>query len=406
MFFALYSKFISNIKSLIDEEITNKNLLCFDYRPKFEKIDEIENLCKNILSNLLLNDNLSEFLAKHFYENERKELFNLYEYFNNCFKMDNRMHTNSFLNLIKLIKFPHFNEHLITLSIKYCLKLIESFTINYDDKFHGIDLINCIIEKTSKSDLKANNRTLLLLNTIERFVYDKDSIEFIYKLYKTQLSILDIHETKYTVNEHDYNLHSKYLNNLFNSCLMCSNLSFKIVYFVILKRFLQQMNSYAIRYLKKIFDILLNDTIDYMKSNIDFKFNFILIKLIFNIIEMCAIKFEMRIHQHARIIIQFLIKFIYYTCLDYNDEDVSMIASEVLLEDFIKFYSDDSSLHENDKYFCLKYCLKLLIVYIFTNEKVKEREYSQFLELKLINSNKLFKLFIEFISKEIDKSFE
>jgi hypothetical protein len=385
-----------------DIEMKNKNES--DYRPKFEKIEDIEILSKNILNELFSKDNpreLSELISKHFYdENEKKELFNCYQYFNDAFKNENenRMQINSFFNILKFVNFPHLNDYLMTLCIKLSLKLIESYTINFDDKLLGIDLINGLISKTSKSDLNLNNRTLLLLNNIERFMYDKDCIEFIYKLYFTQLKLLDIQETQYAVNDHEYSLHSKYFNILLNNCLMCSNLNIKIIYFFFLKKYLEQMNYYAVKYLSKLFEILLNDTIDYMKANIDYKFNYIIVTMIFSMIEICSIKFKLRIHQHAKTIIQFLVKFIYYNCLDYSEDE---LVHEKLFQNYDKVSFEEDYMHE-DKYYCLKYCLKLIIIGLFKNEKVKMNEFKEFQELELIEKSKTFSLIINFIIKEIN----
>ena len=383
----------------------------FDYRPKYEKINLIEDLSINIVKRVVssVNDDisndsnlkdLSESLSKHFYDDtEQKELFNLYDYFNNCFKIDNRMYTNSFLNLLKYIKFPHVNDFLIALSIKLCLKLIESFTLNFDDKLFGLELINCLINNTSKSDLIANNRSLLLLNNFERFMYDKDSHEFTYKLHVTQLKLLDIHESQYSSSEHEYSLHSKYFNILLNNCLMCSNLNVKIIYLLVLKKFLEQMHHYAVKYLTKLFDVLLVDTVDYMRANIDYKFNYILIKLIFSIIESCCIKFQQRIHQHAKVILNFLVKFIYYMCLDYCAEDEVFDVKR--FENYDKVLFEEESCLNDHRYYCLNYCLKL-IIFLFKNEKIRRSEYKSFSELNLIDNNKIFEMTIQFIFKEID----
>jgi hypothetical protein len=399
--FIKYSSSTSNseiiINSIINDEGKDTN---FDYRPNFKKIDEIESLSKDISKKLHLDS-----LSKHFFdENERKKeenYLNLYEYYTTkiCKQNENRIYINSFLNLLQLIKFPDFNEYLIMLSIKISLKLIESFTINYDDKLAGLEIINCMIQSTSKTDLSVNNRTLLILNTIERFVYEKDSIKFLYQLLKTQLSLLDIHETQYAANEHDYKLHSKYFNNLLDNCRMCSNLNVKIVYFLILKGFLKQMKDYMVKYLSKLFDILLVDTVDYMKSNINYKYNYVLIKLIFSIVEICLLQFECRVHAHAKMIIQFLIKFIYYLCLDYSDED-GMEFDVKFFENYNTIIYNDSMNEVDDKYYCLKYCFKLLVC-LFKNDKVKFNEYNEFLELKFIQSNDFFKICIDFISKKV-----
>ena len=81
-----------NLIGIIINDREAKNKCEIDYRPKFEKIDEIESLSKNILSEIFLKDNpreLSELISKHFYEETgQKELLNLFHYFNNCFKKE------------------------------------------------------------------------------------------------------------------------------------------------------------------------------------------------------------------------------------------------------------------------------------------------------------------------------
>ena len=265
----------------------------------------------------------------------------------------------NFENNLLNIKYPDFDESetLIETCIRYLILYLEEY--DYDLKLRGILLLDHLLANITPSKLNVNMRSNLIFDTLQRYLNDKDSLAFLDKTLGCMCALLNTIETKYSNNEHQYKRHSLILDSLLNNCFMTSNNSVKCVYLDKLPFYLRQMGVFSVRHLERLLTI----SFECVESNaekvsFDFEKQEILLVGSLELLECIVDVCRMRIHAHARRIINFLLRLIYF-------------ASLVDAKD----YANIEQLDSFRRLSCLMHTL-------FVNEKIKEDFYAEFSQLK------------------------
>ena len=78
--------------------------------------------------------------------------------------------------------YPGFDNDatLVEVLIRYSIFFLEE--LDYDKKKHGLKLLNHLMENLTPSLLHSNMRSDLIYNSFNKYMNDKDSIDFIIKL--------------------------------------------------------------------------------------------------------------------------------------------------------------------------------------------------------------------------------
>ena len=332
-------------------------------------LEDVHNEKKQKRINLILNyynSIVSHSPAATTFENSKKTSLDIDP--NNKSSLESEFE----IYLFKLV-YPNLddNDKLVEVYIRYVILYLEEF--NYDLKLNGLKLLDHLLENITPSRLTLNMRSNLIYDTLQKYVNDKESIQFLDHITKTMCQFLNLIESKYASVEHQYKKHSLLVDSLLNNCYMTSNKLIKCVYLSNLNDYVKQMNAYACRHLEKIFTIAFECTDN---SNISYEFDkqeVLLIKsleLIETTIEIC----RLRIHAHARRILNFLLKLIYFYCIDENVKENENKEDRLKLVDRI---------------------LDILSL-LFRNEKIKKNYYSEFCDLKVKNNlNEKFLKLIE-----------
>ena len=159
---------------------------------------------------------------------------------------------NEFESHLYSMKFPKFDDDnqrnsLIDATIRYSILCLDEF--DYGLKTKGILLLDHLITNTSPSYLNFNMRSNLIFSSLERYLTDKDNLDFMDKALKTVCNLLKIMESKYTSNEHSYRKHSNVINSILNGCYMSTSPVVKCVFYANLINYLTQIDAYSCRHL-------------------------------------------------------------------------------------------------------------------------------------------------------------
>lgn len=273
-------------------------------------------------------------------------------------------------------KFPFYdeNDNLVETYIRYCILYFEE--LNYDQKSTGLNLLDHLLVNISPSKLNLNMRSQLIYDTLERYLNMKESSQFLDNIIQTMLCLLNIIESKYSTTEHQFRKHSHVFDSLLNNCYMTTTNEIKCIYLKHLPNYLKQMDYYSTRHIEKILTITFdfvdhnnNDTnsIHTCLFNIDEQEKLVLISL--NILETLIKQCSLRMHHHARRIINNLIKIVYLYGLSNKSshEQVPIIIQTIV--DLLKL--------------------------LFENSRVKENYYQEFSTLK--SNNELNQTFLKLI---------
>jgi hypothetical protein len=282
----------------------------------------------------------------------------------------------AFENFLFSKKFPFYdeNDNLVEIYIRYCILYLEE--LNFDLKQLGLDLLDHLLVNISPSKLNLNMRSKLIFDTLERYLNIKESSQFLDTIIQTMLNLLNIIESKYSTSEHQFKKHSQIFDSLLNNCYMSTNSEIKCIYLKNLPNYLKQMDYYSSRHIEKILTITFdfvdhnsNDTnsIHTCLFNIEEKEKLVMISL--NLLESLIKQCSLRMHQHARRIINNLIKIVYLYGLsdNSNNDQVPLIIQNIVT------------------------LLKLL----FEIPKVKDKFHQEFIALK--SNNELNQTFLKLI---------
>lgn len=237
-----------------------------------------------------------------------------YDYFNNGLKNDsNRIKLTrlQFKNLVENLKFDAFTENLVDLAIKAFIAYIEDY--DYEQRIKALDLLDHLVENCIKTQLSFNNRALFIFSFLNRYLHDKDSPEFLKRLLHSTLKLLDIIESKYTSNEHQYKLHSEVFEGVLNNCYLSTQTNIKLIYYDSIQEYTQQIGVFLARHLTRYYQVAF-ECFEHIKG-VDLNTNFgdfsIFIKC-FDLIKVSIDLCKTRIHVHAQKIVNFLLKLLYY----------------------------------------------------------------------------------------------
>ena len=223
-------------------------------------------------------------------------------------------------------KYPDLDddEALIETSIRYLIFYLEEYV--YDLKCKGLLILDHLISNVTPSKINLNMRSQLLYDSLLKYVNDKESLKFLDKSIGSMCALLNVMETKYSNHEHQYKKHSFVAESLLNNCFMTSNNTVKCVYLNKMKLYLVQMDVFSVRHTEKYLTIAL----ECVESNtekicFDFEKQEALLSNSLDLLECIINVLHLRIHAHARRVINFLLKVMYFFSL--LDEDIERIES-------------------------------------------------------------------------------
>ena len=223
-------------------------------------------------------------------------------------------------------KYPDLDddEALIETSIRYLILYLEEYV--YDLKCKGLLILDHLISNVTPSKINLNMRSQLLYDSLLKYVNDKESLKFLDKSIGSMCALLNVMETKYSNHEHQYKKHSVVVESLLNNCFMTSNNTVKCVYLNKMKLYLVQMDVFSVRHTEKYLTIAL----ECVESNtekicFDFEKQEALLTNSLDLLECIINVLHLRIHAHARRVINFLLKVVYFFSL--LDEDIERIES-------------------------------------------------------------------------------
>ena len=138
-------------------------------------------------------------------------------------------------------KYPYYdeNETLIETCIRFLILYLEEY--DYDLKLKGLFILDHLILNITPSKLNLNMRSTLIFDTLQRYLNDKESIQFLDKAICTMCALLNIIETKYSNAEHQFRKHSVVVESLLSNCYMTSKHAIKCVYLTNLKLYLKYL---------------------------------------------------------------------------------------------------------------------------------------------------------------------
>lgn len=266
----------------------------------------------NNINQVLIND-LSTVRQKHIESYLKScaptdEAFNLLQQNVDINKKDiiEQDFENSYL--LKL-EFPYFDnkDSLIETYIRYALTYLDD--IDYNKKINGLRLFNHLFSQITPMQLNLNMRSTLIYDSFNKYLNDKECVEFFAGILSSMRILLNIIESKYACREHAYSKHSNVLDSLLNNCYMSSNNNVKVIYLKSIKDYLEQIGMYSVRHLEKIFTVAFdyNETLISGKHQDQRDLLDVSLDLIEFIIELCSL----RMHKHTKRIMNNLLKFIY-----------------------------------------------------------------------------------------------
>ncbi len=271
------------------------------------------------------------------------------------------------------VKYPQLDddEALIESSIRYLILYLEEYV--YDLKCKGLLILDHLIANITPSKLNTNMRSQLLYDSLVKYINDKESLTFLDKSIGTMCALLNVIESKYANNEHQFKKHSAILESLLNSCYMSSNNTVKCIYLNKLKLYIIQMDIFSVRHLEKYLTIALECVeSNTEKISFDFEKQEVLLCTSLDLLDCIINVLHLRIYAHARRIISFFIKVIYFFSL--LDEDIDEI----------------------EKLDSMKKTKRLIETLFNKNEKIKVNFFTEFSQLK--ESSNLSSKFIRLIA--------
>ncbi|CAF0793903.1 unnamed protein product [Brachionus calyciflorus] len=212
------------------------------------------------------------------------------------------------------LKFPQFDEDsdLIEVTIRYSIFYLEEF--DYEKKRHGLRVLNHMMDNITPAKMSLNMRSELIYDTFQKYINDKDSVEFLGDILESMRKLLNIIESKYTSQEHNYKKHSLVVDSMLSNCYMSSNVLVKSIYYNKFCLYVKQMGMYTIRHMEKYLTICL-DSIESSKLGYDFEKQEDLIMNSLNLIECLMQTCSLRLHTHSKRIMNYCIKIFYFYSL-------------------------------------------------------------------------------------------
>lgn len=257
-----------------------------------------------------------------------------------------------------------YDDNLIETTIRYSLLYLEEF--NYDLKMKGLYILDHLITNVSSAQLNFNLRSKLIYENLERYVNEKENLDFMNMSNKIMCKLLIVIQSKNTCSEHGFKQHSVVIDSMLTNCYMTTNAAAKLVYFENLIHYLKQIGSYSSRHLDKLLTNAF-DPVDNSQISLDLVHQERLLIRSLNLIK-CVVEIcPLRVHAHAKRIINFLLRLLYLTSQTSNEG-----ANNLENFDFINQITN-------------------LLNQLFQNELIKKRHYDEFLELqKNPNFNETF----------------
>lgn len=139
------------------------------------------------------------------------------------------------------------DDHLIESTIRYSLLYLEEY--NYELKTKGLSILDLLINNVSSAQLNFNLRSKLIYDNLERYVNEKENLDFMDKSCKLMCKLLNIIQSKNTCSDHGFKQHSVVIDSMLTNCYMTTNAAVKLVYFENLVNYLKQIGSYTSRHL-------------------------------------------------------------------------------------------------------------------------------------------------------------
>ena len=227
-------------------------------------------------------------------------------------------------------KAPDFEQKdsLIETLIRYSISYLEEF--NYELKLAGLRLIDHLTDNISQSQLNANLRSKLLIDTLERYLHDKDSHEFLNRILATMCSCLKAYEAESgSIGQHSFKKHSQILDSMLSNCYMTSDLQVKIIYYGHVGNCMRQMGNFASRHLEKMLTICFECS-EHLQIGFDFSTKQALLSKAVDLLQSIIQHLHLRVHAHSKRIINFLIKLIYFaTCSTVNANSEPLVKKMV-----------------------------------------------------------------------------
>jgi hypothetical protein len=276
----------------------------------------------------------------------------------------------SFYNYLLSLKYPclDIDDNLIEMYIRYSIMYLDDY--DYNLKLNGLNLIDHLLEHLTSSKLGVNMRAVLLYNSLLKYAADKESRVFLGRIMPTMCLLLNKIETKFARGDHCYSQHSVVVDSLLNACYMSTDFQVKTIFIKSLHGYLTQMGDYSCRHLEKYltvaFDFL--DSVKTLKTNsmneesteIDTQLQVkqdlaeVSIDFVLLLIDLCSL----RIHAHARRILNFCLKILYFYSFDSNNDEADTINDPIVVK------------------------IQDIIARLFKIEKVKNQLYEEFRELQ------------------------
>lgn len=138
-------------------------------------------------------------------------------------------------------------DHLIDTTIQYSLLYLEEY--NYDLKTKGLTLFEHLVAEATASQLNFNLRSKLVFNCLERYINDKENLDFMDKTQRIMCSLLSVMESSQSAKIHCFKQHSVVFGALLNNSYMTTKLAAKLVYYQNFLVYMRQIGTYSCRHL-------------------------------------------------------------------------------------------------------------------------------------------------------------
>lgn len=157
----------------------------------------------------------------------------------------NRFQFNSIIN----------EDHFIDTTIQCFLLYLEEY--NYDLKTKGLAILEYLVAEATESQLNFNLRSKLVYNCLERYINDKDNLDFMDKTQRVMCSLLNVMESNQSAKIHSFKQHSVVFGALLNNSYMTTKLPAKLVYYKNFLIYMRQIGTYSCRHLGKLMFFLI-----------------------------------------------------------------------------------------------------------------------------------------------------
>lgn len=142
-------------------------------------------------------------------------------------------------------------DHLIDTTIQCSLLYLEEY--NYDLKTKGLAILEHLVAEATASQLNFNLRSKLVYDCLERYINDKDNLDFMDKTQRVMCSLLNFMESNQSAKIHSFKQHSVVFGALLNNSYMTTKLPAKLVYYKNFLAYMRQIGTYSCRHLGKGF---------------------------------------------------------------------------------------------------------------------------------------------------------